>query len=268
MLVFPHAKINLGLRVTGRRKDGFHNIETCFFPVGWTDALEIIESGTTRFVSKGIIIPGTAGENLCLKAFHLLGRDFDLRPVEIHLYKNIPVGSGLGGGSSDATATLLLLNEKFKLKLDQKALSFYAGCLGSDCAFFLYDRPAIGYQKGDLLEPFDLSLKGLHLYIIYPEIHIETKEAYADIHPAIPERPLKDILMNEAVGNWRKWLINDFEATVFPRHPELKTIKDRLYEAGALYASMTGTGSAIYALARNKINLKLPENHRIWHEIL
>lgn len=268
MLEFPNAKINLGLHITEKRHDGFHNIETCLFPVGWKDAVEIIEADTTRFSSTGMPIPETATENLCLKAYHLLNRSFNLNPVEIHLHKMIPIGAGLGGGSSDATATLMLLNEHFNLMLDLDLLSLYAEQLGSDCPFFILNQPALGYEKGNKLEPMDLSLKGLHLCIVFPDMHVNTRMAYSDIHPAPPKRALKDILHNEPITLWKDLLVNDFEASVFIKHPEIKDVKTQLYDAGALYASMSGSGSAIYALSEKELKTRFPENYRIWREIL
>ena len=268
MLIFPNAKINLGLRVTEKRNDGFHNIETCFFPVGWEDALEIIAADKTHFVSTGISIPGSEKENLCLKAYKSLNKDFNLNPVEIHLHKTIPIGAGLGGGSSDTTATLMFLNEHFNLMLDDNLLSFYADQLGSDCSFFIHNQPAIGHEKGNVLEPIDLSLHGLHLYIVYPGIHVNTGKAYANIHPNKPDRTLMDILTNEPIKNWKEVLINDFETSVFLLHPELKDIKDQLYRAGAVYASMSGSGSAIYALSHQEITIDTPAHFKVWREIL
>ncbi len=268
MLIFPNAKINLGLRVTEKRNDGFHNIETCFFPVGWKDAIEIIETDKTRFISTGIPIPGPDKENLCLKAYKLLNKDFNLNPVEIHLHKTIPIGAGLGGGSSDATATLMLLNEHFNLMLDDNLLSFYTDQLGSDCSFFIHNQPAIGHEKGNILESINLSLKGIHLYIVYPGMHVNTRKAYAAIHPRKPGRTLMDILTNEPIKNWKEMVINDFEASVFILHPELKGLKDQLYQAGAVYASMSGSGSAIYALSHQEITIDTPSHFKVWREIL
>ena len=268
MLLFPNAKINLGLNVTEKRNDGFHNIETCFFPIGWSDALEIIETGQAGLSLTGLTVPGPPDENLCLRAFQLLRRDFHIHPVEIHLHKAIPTGAGLGGGSSDAAFTLLLLNEYFNLMLDETLLSMYAEELGSDCPFFIRNRPSMAYEKGQVLEPLALSLKGFHLYVVYPGIHVSTREAYSGIRPEKRERPLKDILLNEAVENWKEQVVNDFEKTVFALHPELKTLKENLYKAGALYASMTGSGSAVFAIAGNKLTPSLPANHKVWHEIL
>ncbi len=268
MLLFPNAKINLGLNVTEKRNDGFHNIETCFFPIGWSDALEIIETGHTGLSLTGLTVPGPPDENLCLRAFQLLRRDFHIHPVEIHLHKAIPTGAGLGGGSSDAAFTLLLLNEYFNLMLDETLLSMYAEELGSDCPFFIRNQPSMAYEKGQVLEPLALSLKGFHLYVVYPGIHVSTREAYSGIRPEKRDRPLKDILLNEAVENWKEQVVNDFEKSVFALHPELKTLKENLYKAGALYASMTGSGSAVFAIAGNELTPSLPANHKLWHEIL
>lgn len=268
MLLFPNAKINIGLRVTEKRNDGFHNIETCFFPIGWKDAVEIIKADKTHFKSTGIPIPGQVNENICLKAYKLLNKDFNLNPVEIHLHKTIPIGAGLGGGSSDATATLMFLNEHFNLMLGDNLLSFYADQLGSDCSFFIHNQPAIGHEKGNVLEPINLSLQGIHLYIVYPGIHIDTRKAYANIQPVKHDRPLADILLNEPINKWKEMVVNDFEFSVFSLHPELKNLKDQLYDEGAVYVSMSGSGSAIYALSYEEITFETPEHFKVWEEIL
>ncbi len=264
MVVFPNAKINLGLHVVEKREDRYHNIETCFYPVQWHDALEIIESKKTHFTNSGINIPGLAKENLCYKAYELLRKDFGLPDLQIHLHKIIPIGAGLGGGSSDAAFTLRLLSEQFHLMLDDDLLTMYATQLGSDCAFFIQNRPCLATGKGEILEPLTLDLSDYHLMLVYPEIHISTQEAYADIEPKPPSNTLKEILLNEHIQIWREKLINDFEHAVFQKHPELQSIKDQLYAMGAIYAAMSGSGSGIYGIFQEEQVSIFPEHYMIW----
>jgi 4-diphosphocytidyl-2-C-methyl-D-erythritol kinase len=255
MVSFPPCKINLGLRVLSKRSDGYHNIETCFYPVPWRDVLEVIKSASFQFTSSGIAIPGSSDDNLCVKAYHLLKNDFDIDPVKIHLHKIIPMGAGLGGGSSDAAHTLLLLNELFELHLSQEQLRSYASHIGSDCAFFIQDRAMIGAGRGEVLAPTELTLKNKFLIIIKPEIHVSTAEAYAGIEPAVPAVSVTDVI-KLSVDLWRENLVNDFEKTVFSKHPEIKQIKERLYSAGALYACMSGSGSSVFGIFDKPVSLK------------
>ena len=250
MIVFPHAKINLGLYVTGKRPDGFHDLETCFVPVNIQDALEIVPATPgqdTSFTSSGLPIPGDPEQNLCVRAFRMLQQDFPLPQVQIHLHKAIPMGAGLGGGSSDAAFVLTTLNRLFHLELSQETLTGYASRLGSDCAFFLQTKACIGRGKGDILSPSDLSLSGFQLVVIKPPVGVNTAEAYQNIIPAQPGTPVAEQL-KEPIECWRDCLFNDFEKTVFPKYPEIARIKDELYNLGAVYAAMTGSGSAVYGL--------------------
>src|SRR5688572_14534594 len=178
MIAFPNAKLNIGLNVTERRPDSFHNLESVFYPVQWCDALEILPAKETKFTSSGIEIPGTIESNLCLKAYQLLKTDFELPPVKIHLHKNIPIGAGLGGGSSDAAFTLKLLNQLFELNIAEDKLEDYARKLGSDCAFFIRNKPVFAHEKGDVFEPIKLDLTGYNCVVVYPNLHITTAEAY------------------------------------------------------------------------------------------
>ncbi len=250
MVVFPNAKINIGLNITEKRADGFHNIESIFYPVlDLYDVLEIIESKELKFTSSGIEIPGNKNDNLCLKAYHLLKNDFDLLPVHIHLLKMIPIGAGLGGGSSDAAFTLKLLNEKFELQLSDEQLINYARRLGSDCAFFIKNKPVYAFHKGDEFEDIDLSLADFEIKVEYPDIHIGTAEAYAGVVPQSSKFDLKKIKISE-IESWKLNVKNDFEDSIFQNHSAIKQLKEKLYSDGALYASMTGSGSAVFGVFR------------------
>jgi 4-diphosphocytidyl-2-C-methyl-D-erythritol kinase len=247
MVTFPGCKINLGLHVLSRRPDGYHAIHTCFYPVPWTDVLEAIPAEKFSFTCTGLPIPGPSENNLCVKAYGLLKNDFDLPPIQAHLHKLVPMGAGLGGGSADAAQFLRIVNELFSLKLTREQLSGYASRLGSDCSFFLDPAPALGSGRGEILEPVAVSLKGLYLVIVSPVVHVSTADAYAGVTPGPPREDLRKTLARP-VGEWKDNLVNDFEKSIFKRFPELAGIKERLYDAGALYASMSGSGSSVFGL--------------------
>jgi 4-diphosphocytidyl-2-C-methyl-D-erythritol kinase len=264
MVVFPPAKINLGLNILRKRADGFHDLSTCFYAVPWCDILELLSSSQLRFVPSGIPVPGREEDNLCLKAYHLVKKDFDIAPVDIYLHKILPMGAGLGGGSSDGAWTLRALNELFKLNLDKDKLKQYAAQLGSDCAFFIEDSPMIGTGRGEILEPVNVSLKGNWMMIVKPDIHVSTKDAFAGVQPNEDVADLRSILA-WPVHEWRDSLTNDFERSVFSKYPAIESIKSRLYEAGALYASMSGSGSAVYGIFENKPKVSSElEVHKVW----
>lgn len=256
MLVFPNCKINLGLFVVKKRDDGFHNIETVFYPIPLYDVLEMIPSknGNTSFNSSGIPIPGDENKNLCIKAYHLLNKDFDLPAVKIHLHKVIPMGAGLGGGSSDAAHTLILLNDLFNLKLTQEQLLDYASILGADCAFFIKNKPIFAFGKGNQFEDVDVNLDTYQIVIVKPEIHVRTAEAYTGIRPVSHLFPLKEQI-EKPMNEWPHTLKNDFEKSIFQNHPEIEKIKNTFYENGASYASMSGSGSSVFALFKKPIDL-------------
>ncbi|MCG8477025.1 MAG: 4-(cytidine 5'-diphospho)-2-C-methyl-D-erythritol kinase [Cytophagales bacterium] len=266
MLTFPNAKINLGLYVTEKRPDGYHNIESVFYPVGWEEPLEITKSEKTSFVSSGIAIPGSPESNLCLKAYELLKKDFDLPPVRIHLHKTIPIGAGLGGGSADASFTLKLLNEMFSLDLSDEKLEDYASGLGADCPFFIKNRPVLARGTGNLFEPVELDLSAYRLVLVNPGIHVGTAEAYAGVRPKPAPFDLTELL-RLPVTEWKGKLHNDFEDSTFPNHPEIARIKENLYEAGALYASMTGSGATVYGIFEKQLNLVFPKSYAIWESV-
>jgi 4-diphosphocytidyl-2-C-methyl-D-erythritol kinase len=246
MVVFPCCKINLGLHVISRRADGYHDLETCFYPVPWCDALEVIPAPQPSFQYSGRSIEGASG-NLCERAFQLLKDNFNVPEILLHLHKVIPMGAGLGGGSSDAAAMLTLLNNRFELKIPSGQLSQLAASLGSDCAFFLNRASMLGTGRGDILSPSTITLKDKVAVIVYPEFAISTKEAFQLVRPHIPRRPLSSIL-GLAYSEWKQNLVNDFENALFPKYPVLHAVKQRLYDLGAWYASMSGSGSAIVGL--------------------
>jgi len=234
MVAFPPCKINLGLSIVRKRTDGFHDIETIFYPVPWTDILEVIPSDKFEFTVTGNVIPGKDDDNLCVRAHKIL----DAPPAKIHLHKIIPTGAGLGGGSSDAAWTLRLLNDVFELKHSKEELKRYAAQLGSDCAFFIEDAPKLGSGRGEILTPVDIDLKGKFIVIVKPDIHVSTAEAYAGVVPKEARLDVKDM------STWK----NDFEESVFKKYPLIKSIKESLREAGASYASMSGSGSSVFGI--------------------
>jgi 4-diphosphocytidyl-2-C-methyl-D-erythritol kinase len=248
MIVFPNCKINLGLHIISRRPDGFHDLETVFYPLPLTDALEVTTPGTLTFTGSGIPVPGNTADNLCLKAWHLLKQDFpELPEINIHLHKHIPIGAGLGGGSADAAFTLQLLNNRFQLALTEEQLIRYAAVLGSDCAFFIPNKACYATGRGEILEPVSLNLDAWSFLLVYPGIHVNTGWAFGQIIPKVPAQSLRNSIL-EPVENWKTMISNDFEAPVFRAHPELAVIKEELYAHGAVYATMSGSGSAIVGI--------------------
>jgi 4-diphosphocytidyl-2-C-methyl-D-erythritol kinase len=258
MLNFPNAKINIGLNIIEKRADGFHNIESCFYPIPCNDALEVIPSASMSFEAYGIEIPGNGTDNLCIKAYQLLKADFKLPNFEIHLLKNIPIGAGMGGGSADGAFMLKLLNEMNNLGLSNSQLKAYAQKLGSDCAFFIENKPKYCFGKGDEFEEISIDLSGKYLVLINPNIHISTAEAYAGISPKKPSQNIREILKLD-ISKWKQTLKNDFEESLFPKYPILPQIKQTLYNLGAEYASMTGSGSTLYGIFEKEINLDVFE---------
>lgn len=251
MILKPNCKINLGLNIVRKRADGYHDIESLFYPVGLCDTLEVnaAPGQETVFSSSGIRIPGDRSSNLCVKAYHLLNEYFGIPAVEIRLEKNIPVGAGLGGGSTDGAFTLIALNEIFALGLDRGQLKAFASMLGSDCSFFIANEPAFARGRGEILEKMNVDLSGYHILLVIPPVHISTSEAYSMISAAAPVFSLKETA-GMPVETWKGRMSNAFEPVVAGRFPVIRKIKDLLYENGAVYASMSGSGSAVYGLFR------------------
>lgn len=264
MVVFPPCKINLGLNIVAKRADGYHDIDTCFFPVPWTDMLEILPAEQLKMEVTGIPIPGNPKDNVCIKAYHLLASDFTIPPVQIHLHKIIPIGAGLGGGSSDGAFALKALNSLFDLKVSNEKLRVYASQLGSDCALFIDGVPAMGTGRGELLKPIAVHLSGKYLVIIKPDIHVSTAEAYANVKPKAWATPVQKIISETPVDQWQHALENDFENSVFEKYPEIKKIKDSLYQAGAVYASMSGSGSAVFGIFNTEIDPGAIYSGQVW----
>ncbi len=257
MIRFPNAKINLGLRVVSRRPDGYHNLETVFYPIALQDALEIVPatgSETTLSLS-GIVIDGDARDNLVMRAWQRLSDLFSLPPVDILLHKVIPFGAGLGGGSSDAAFLLAMARDHFDLPLSDEELDAIAASLGADCPFFLHNKPLLAKGIGTEFEPVTLSLKGYYMVLVKPAVAVPTAVAYSLVTPALPEEPVSKTIARP-VREWRSRLVNDFEASVFARFPEVGAIKERLYAQGAVYASMSGSGSSVFGLFEKPIDLK------------
>jgi len=281
MIAFPNCKINLGLRILSKREDGYHNLETIFYPVGWKDVVEVLRRDdgpqttdhrtepnsqlTTHdisFTSSGLEVKGDAVNNLCIKAYHILKNDFPSLPsIEMHLHKTIPMGAGLGGGSADGAFTLKLLNDKFQLGLTKQQLIDYALQLGSDCPFFILNKPCYATGRGEILEEVELDLSAYHFVLVNPGIHVNTGWAFAQLQ--LNDAPRMDLrnIIQQPIHTWKEQLINDFEAPVCKAHPEIAKIKDELYIAGALYASMTGSGSTVYGIFEKEIISKISLDH-------
>jgi 4-diphosphocytidyl-2-C-methyl-D-erythritol kinase len=248
MISFPHAKLNLGLSIVSKRPDGFHNLETVFYPLPIRDILEIVPSEKTRFITTGLDIPGKKDNNLVLLAYQQLKKNYPkITALEIHLHKAIPPRAGLGGGSSDAVGILQLINRFFELKIAKKELDAHALELGSDCPFFMQPASCFASGRGEILDPLPLDLSVYSFLLIHPDIRIETAWAFSKIKPASPKYDLKENIL-QPIQNWNKTIHNDFETPVFEAYPTLQKIKQRLYADGALYASMTGSGSTIFGI--------------------
>lgn len=269
MICFPNAKINLGLNIVRKRPDGYHDIETLFYPIPVKDALEIIENGENDcFHSSGIPVESNPTDNLVIKALHLLRRDYSIPSLEIHLVKGIPTGAGLGGGSSDAAYMLKLLNDFFDLGISVGELENISSSLGADCAFFIRNKPVFATGTGNIFTPVELSLKGYYLGLVKPKVSVSTPEAYSNVVPCIPDRPITEII-KEPVHRWKDLLVNDFERKVFRRYPVIGDIKNKLYDMGAIYAAMSGSGSAVFGLFTEKTSLKdMFPNSFVWEGIL
>ncbi len=251
MILFPPAKVNLGLYITGKREDGYHNIESVMYPIPMFDVLEILPSENFRFKSTGLLIDGELEDNLCVKAFRIIQKHHGITNVMIHLRKNIPMGAGLGGGSADAAFVLCGLNELFELGLNDAVLESYAAQLGSDCAFFVKCIPQLAKGRGEVLEPINVSLTGNYMKVINPGIHISTKLAYANVSLSEITYDWKGI-SSEQVSSWKDNLRNDFERSVFPEFPHLEGVKQKMYEEGANYAFMSGSGSTMIGIYDEK----------------
>lgn len=261
MIAFPNCKINLGLQVLQKRGDGYHDIASVFYPVPLRDALEIVPLPNAVIPSiecYGLTINGAATDNLCIKAWQLLKKDFPSLPaVQIHLLKNIPMGAGLGGGSADGTFMLQLLNQRYQLQISHQQLLAYALQLGSDCPFFINNQPCYATGRGEVMEPVSPGLSGYQLVIANPGIHINTGWAFSQLsinNPLTKRTALKELVM-QPPAQWKHQLINDFEQPVFALHPQLKAIKENLYAMGAVYASMSGSGSIVFGIFNSGENL-------------
>lgn len=263
MIVFPNAKINIGLQIKSKRADGFHDLETIFYPIKLKDILEITrdksniptEKPSVNFAASGTSIPNDGAENICLKAFQLLQKDFpEITNCQMYLHKAIPVGAGLGGGSSDAAHALMVLNKIFNLNLSQPQLHKYAAMLGSDCPFFIDNKPSYATGRGELLTPSTISLSGYKIYLVHPGIHINTAWAFSTLKIHTTHHCDLNEAVQRPVHQWQQHIYNDFETPVFAAHPPIKAIKDQLLNSGALYAAMSGSGSSVYGIFDDSAN--------------
>ena len=256
MVLFPNAKINLGLNILRKRDDGYHDLETIFYPIGLKDGLEFIANKKNKIVFSSSGLPLNIGleENIVVKAYRLLAADHSLPGLDIHLHKTIPFGAGLGGGSSDAAFLLKGLNDYFELGLSINQLKTYAIKLGADCSFFLENKPAFASGIGENLQTIDLSLKGYFIVLVKPSFGVGTKEAYKGIKPSTPELSLLESIQ-ESPEKWKEYIINDFETSVFKRHPEIAEIKSKLLNLRAVYAAMSGSGSSVFGIFENEPQL-------------
>ena len=270
MVTFPNAKINIGLNVTERRADGYHNLETVFYPVALCDILEVVPNKNGEdyaFHAGGIAIDADAENNLITKAFRLLKKDFDIPPIEVFFQKIIPFGAGLGGGSADASFMLKMLNEMFDLQLSAPQLENYAASLGADCPFFVRNRAVFASGTGNVFQDINLSLKGYSIALVKPDVNVSTKDAYAGITPKKPHCDLRQIIENKPVAEWKNFVENDFEKTVFQKFPIIAEIKNELYAQGALYAAMSGSGAAVFGIFEYGSNVIFPDCF-VWEHAL
>ena len=267
MICFPNAKINLGLYITEKRADGFHNISSVFYPIGWNDALEVIESPDAaegfHLETSGIPIAGKPEDNLLYKAYNLIKEKHDLPKITVYLHKALPMGAGLGGGSSDCAFFINQLNTQFSLGLTEEERLEIARPLGSDCAFFIRNKPVYAWEKGDVFRDIGLDLSRYYIAVVFPNVHSNTKEAYSLVKPAMPATALLETVM-EPVHTWKGRLDNDFEASIFAKYPVVEKTKRDLYDAGAVYASMSGSGSAVFGLFEDRPQIGALASYPHW----
>lgn len=266
MVIFPNCKINLGLNIIGKRVDGYHDLETVFFPLLLKDCVEVIERTSFQFSTTGLDIEGNIEKNLCVKAYHLLKKDFPQLPtVQMHLHKAIPMGAGLGGGSADGAFTLKLLNKKFDLNLSEEQLINYSLQLGSDCPFFIINKPCFAMKRGEDLEQIDLDLNNYKVVLVHPGIHVSTAWAFSQLsgHIPRPDRYIIREILQKPIETWKHELKNNFEDPVFNKYPEINKIKNDLYNAGAVYSSMSGSGSAVYGIfeKQKQVNISFSNSY-------
>lgn len=255
MLHFPNAKINIGLDITEKRPDGFHNIETVFYPIELQDILEITPANKTNFENTGITVDAKAEDNLVMKVVAHFSTHYNTPPVFVQLHKQIPFGAGLGGGSADAAFAATLMNRLFELNLNNHTLTQIVSSYGSDCAFFIENQPAYGTGKGDELSPISVNLSGYWLVLANPGIHVPTPVAYASVKPQKPKLSLRESIL-QPITEWQHLIKNNFEASIFPKYPEISAIKTKLYKLGAVYAQMTGSGSSVFGIFTEKPQTK------------
>lgn len=269
MICFPNAKINLGLNIVAKRPDGYHNIETIFYPIACRDVLECVPAEAYSLQVSGIALDNDTHDNIVSKAYRLLAAEYpSLQPCALYLHKNIPCGAGLGGGSADAAFALKLINESQGLNISENKLEEYASRLGADCPFFIRNQAVFAEGIGDKFTEINLSLKGYYIVLIKPDIHVSTAEAYAGVKAQATEKPLSE-LIHLPIETWKDNIVNDFEAGIFEKYPEIKQIKDELYHQGALYASMSGSGSSVYGIFSQELHLQeLFKEHFYWADFL
>ncbi len=265
MVVFPNSKINLGLNVIHKRIDGFHNIETVFYPVLWHDALEIIETNNGKpfeLSQSGINIDIKQEDNLIYKTWVSIKNTKKIPNLQVHLHKNVPIGAGLGGGSADAAFFINTVNIKFNLNFSEDEKLIIASKIGSDCAFFIKNKPVFAQGKGNEFEDINLDLSMYYILIIYPNIHSNTKEAYQGLNPKTANYNLKSVIETKPIEVWKHFVTNDFEETIFKKYPAIKQVKDLLYHNKALYASMSGSGSAVFGIFKDEPIIKLAKDYK------
>ena len=267
MLAFANAKINIGLNITEKRADGYHNLDTVFYPVRLHDVIEITDAEELSCVVRGISFAGDEMDNICVKAFRLLQKDHDIPEQQITLLKHIPVGAGLGGGSSDAAFLIKLLNERFSLDLSMPEMEGYARQLGADCAFFVRNKPVFAFGKGDQFEDVQLDLSAYFIVLVMPPIHVSTAVAYAGVKPMKRNTHLLENI-SLPVSSWKDSVTNDFELSVFEEFPEIGHIKNKLYGHGAIYAAMSGSGACVFAIFEHQISLPdLEVDNRVYYNV-
>lgn len=268
MIVFPNCKINLGLNVVERRPDGYHNIETVFYPVLWQDALEVIENNNSEapflLLESGNNINTQTENNLIYKAWQLIIKEKKMPSIKVHLHKSIPTGAGLGGGSADAAFFINCLNTKFNLNFSQNDKLNIASKIGSDCAFFINNKTVFAKGKGNEFDEIAVDLSKYYILLVYPNIHCDTKEAYNSLFPKKPIYDLRHSIKSKPIEQWKKYLTNDFEEIIFKKYPAIKELKNLLYLNNAIYASMSGSGSSAFGIFNEEPHITFPNSYKLF----